>query len=127
MRLFLAEIDFRSVADGKEESGRFMVLVEARDPKSCMNEIDKTIRRARAKEGLFPGNVKFRTYDVLDVEKVPQPGLISFYECWPGTERGFGAVGDVMPTKGGDGVSTFFVPHDAHPDEPTNEPVFTLD
>ena len=78
MLLYLAQIDFHSVADGEEKSGRFMVLVEARNPESCGNKIEKTIRRARANEGFFPGDVKFWTTCVLEVEKVLQPGLMYF-------------------------------------------------
>ena len=121
------EIDFDSTEEESGQSGRFMVLVEADDTESGREKIQQTILEGR-KAGLYPGKAEFSTAHILVIEKIPEPGLLAFYEYSPDDPPGPGMICSPRPVlRLSDQVKSFHFAAEWDPDRPMVEPFFLLD
>ncbi len=127
--LYLAEIDYTAKAGEKEEAGRFIALAEAGDVDSAMQKIENTILQARKREGMYPGDAEFSTGSIIQIEKLPEPGLLCFHEYSPralGPEMGM--ICTTLPAcDDSDQLESFFMPDEDNPEHPMEKPFFILD
>ena len=126
---YLADIGYVSQDGEDKDSGAFIVLAEAGDPESATEKIQKVILQARSRGGFYPGTASFTVGSIIEIEKVPEPGLLCFYRQFgdPDGEL-FGSVGiDLPPASESDGVGAFIISEDDDPDVPMGGPFFVLE